>query len=438
MSMAMGTSFLGGAKDRLLPPSVPFRFFITAALFHVAAWATLLFGAADVAEFTGGLGLILAALHLATLGVFGMAAMGASYQLLPVVTRQPLASIWPATLSFWFFAFGVLILCYGMGAAHFAAMQAGGVLVTAGLSLFALLTARNLGRAGSVAAVAGHGWAALVALVVLVVLGLVLIWDFSSGFLDDHAGLAVLHMVVALFGFMGLLVAGFSMVLIPMFVLSRSLPSVPGWVGLALGITALIAFTLAIFTGNAVVWWLALGAGFGTAATHAWLMYIAESRSMRKRLGLSFTLIRAARYILLATLVLTGAVWAGLPMPNAPALIGFAFVAGWLLTFLMGILQRILPFLASMHASGASGLPMLISDLTAQTPLRIHTFAHFAAITVVAAGIVMANTLIIQLGAAIGVIGAIAFAIFAINVALKLYASQTTVRDANSTTQSST
>ncbi|MCV0429382.1 MAG: hypothetical protein K5905_28375, partial [Roseibium sp.] len=97
--MSMPGSFLGGAQDRLLPASIPFRFFLAACLFQVLAWAVLLLAADDLAGYRGGPGLVLAAIHLATLGVLAMTAIGASYQLLPVVTRRPLVRDWPARLS---------------------------------------------------------------------------------------------------------------------------------------------------------------------------------------------------------------------------------------------------------------------------------------------------------------------------------------------------
>lgn len=420
--MNMGTSFLGGAKERLLPASIPFRFFLSAAMFHIFAWAALLLGAADLAGWDGGPGLVLAALHLATLGVFVMTAMGASYQVLPVVTRTEQPRTWPATGSFWLMLPGIGLLTYGMGGGLIVLMQAGGLVTSAGLTLYAGLTAVNLVRAGSVAVVASHGWAALASLCILAGLGLALIWDFSGGFLADHETLARIHMSWAVFGFMGLLVGGFSMVLIPMFALSRSLPARPGWAGLGLGLAGLVA-------ASAGFWWLALALGLGATATHLWLLHQAERNAMRKRLGRSFTLIRAGRYTLLVALLLIGADWAGARIPNAPNLVGFLLIAGWLLSFLMGVLQRIMPFLASMHASGTEGLPLLISDLTAEAPLRIHTFAHFAAVTLIAAGILLNDSMVIRLGATVGLVGALAFAAFAVNIALKLRTAQKASRD---------
>jgi len=70
---------------------------------------------------------------------------------------------------------------------------------------------------------------------------------------------------------------------------------------------------------------------------------------MRKRLGLSFVLIRAAWLILLATM-LSASRHPWPRRPNGPTLFGFLLFA-WLLTFLLGVLERIVPFLASMFVS---------------------------------------------------------------------------------------
>ncbi|MFV0514828.1 MAG: hypothetical protein ACK5MY_14560 [Jhaorihella sp.] len=418
--MSMATGFLTGAKDRLLPASVPFRFFIAASQFHVLAWAALFWGADQAPGFVGGTGPVLAAIHLLTLGVFAMTAIGASYQLLPVATRKPLAHVWPTKLSFWLFLPGVAVLTAGMALHESTWMLTGGVLASAGLAVFAVLTADNLRRAGSVPVVAAHGWAALAALVVVAALGLTLIEDFSAGFLARHGDLATLHMVLASYGFMGMLVFGFSLVLVPMFVLSRSLPTRPGWVQLVLAVAALALFSAAYLLQGGPLAWLAFAAAAGATGAHVWLMRAALRSSMRRRLGLPFVQIRSAWGFLVLSLLLGGLLLAGVPVPNGPALFGFVLLAGWLLTFLTGVLQRIIPFLASMHAAGKSGMPPLLSELTAENALKVHSVCHFAALAVCGVGIVLDLGLAIRAGAAIGMAGAIGFAVFTITVAVKI------------------
>ncbi|MDP6109257.1 MAG: hypothetical protein QGF71_04175, partial [Rhodospirillales bacterium] len=59
-------TILMGAQLRLLPPSLPFRFFLAAAVFHFFFWVTIGFSYEDVAGFTGGPGPILSAIHVLT------------------------------------------------------------------------------------------------------------------------------------------------------------------------------------------------------------------------------------------------------------------------------------------------------------------------------------------------------------------------------------
>lgn len=417
--MSMPGSFLGGAQDRLLPAAIPFLFFLTAAAFHVLAWGALLLAAPDVAYFQGGTGPVLAAIHLLTLGTLTMTAIGASLQLFPVVTRRALTRNWPGYVSYGLMLPGVAVMSWGMGVHGSGLMQLGAVLTCAGLLVFAVLTADNLRRAGSMPLVAAHGWLALVFLVAAATLGVLLIWDVDAIFLTARMDVALTHLAFAGFGFMGLLVLGLSLVLIPMFVLARSLPTRPGWAQLALTCAALVGFCAALFSGLAWLVWLALLAGLGAAGAYLWLMRKALKSSMRKRLGLPFVLMRVSWGFLVLALLLTGAFQAGLAIPNAPALIGFVLLAGWLLTFLAGVLQRIMPFLASMHAAGKSGLPPPLSELTAEGPLRVHAGCHFAALAFCGVGIVADQGLMIRAGAGLGVIGALAFGVFAVNVAVK-------------------
>lgn len=414
--MTIGTQVLTGARDRLLPASVPYAFFGVACLFHLLAWGVFLHGAALVPGYAGGPGEVLAAIHLITLGVLAMTAMGAACQLLPVATRVPLWRVWPARLSFWLAAPGVALLAWGMAGVRQWAMSAGGGLVAAGLGVFALLIAGNLARARGLPAVIAHGWASLIALVGLVALGLVLIGNYAVGYLDDPARLAHAHMTLGIFGFMTLLAFGFSHILIPMFALSRTLPVRWAWAEFALSALAVAAAVGAIAAGSGPA--LALSAVIGLAAVAAYfrLMQTAMRTRMRKRLGLAFVLVRASWGFLGLAMVLGLAQAAGLGVPNGATLFWFLALVGWLLTFLTAVLQRIMPFLATMHAAGKSARPPLVSELSSALPLQVHAALHLAAIPLIAAGIVLEMALPVRIGAAAGLAGAAAFGVFGIKV----------------------
>jgi hypothetical protein len=419
--MSLPASFLGGAKDRLLPASIPFRFFAAASVFHLSAWLVLLLGAEQLPSFTGEPGLVLAAVHLLTLGVLVMTVMGASYQLLPVATLKPLKNHWPARTSFWFMVPGTLLLTSGMVNLNPLLLYSGALAVTIALVLFGWLMANNLWQARkAMPVVSAHGWAGLVSLIGFLVIGLTLVADFADGFLPDRRGLATTHMLLAVFGFMGLLTFGFSHVLIPMFVLSRALPVKKSWVQFALaGIAVAVAVGVA-FWGN----WLysAFSAILGLSASLAFFVVMGHAfkTAMRKRLGLSFVLIKASWGLLVGGLAIGLVMSLGVKITNGETLFGFVLLVGWLLTFLAGILQRIMPFLASMHAAGKAGMPPLLSDLTAETPLKLHAGFHLFALILCGIAIVANNPVLATVGAVAGLAGALAFAVFAALVIAKL------------------
>lgn len=411
--MSSAALMLGGAKDRLLPASVPFRYFVAATGFHVLAWLALLFGAEELAGFVSGPGIVLATIHLLTLGVLVMTAMGASLQLLPIATRQPILRVWPARLSFWLYTPGTLALAIGMIDASPITMLAGAVGVCVGLVVFAVLMTDNLLRAGSMPIVAAHGWGALAALVGFAGLGISLVIDFTAGFMIDHQIIATAHMVLATFGFMGLLAFGFSHVLVPMFAICRALPARHGWVELGLALAAVTTVVFGILAGNEMAIAAGMVLGVAASAAYLWLMRTALRSRMRKRLGLSFAMIKLSWVLLMLGLAIGLAMFFEVPVPNGPALFGFLMLAGWLLTFLMGVLQRIMPFLASMHAAGKGGTPALLSDLTAEGPLKIHAACHSAALLACSIGLLLEAPVFVTLGAALGLAGSTAFAAFA-------------------------
>lgn len=415
--MTLAATFLAGAKSRLLPASIPFRFFAAAAAFHILLWGALVAEADQLARFTGGLGPMLAVVHLLTLGVLTTTAMGASVQLLPVATRRAMVAVWPIKLVFWLTVPGMAALIAGMYAAQTAVLIAAAAVTAAGLVLFAALLADNLRRAGSLPVVAAYGWAALGALVLLVGLGLALALDYEIGALPDHNAAALAHMILGGFGFMGLLALGFSHVLVPMFALAAAPAKRPAFAGFALASTALALGSIGALADSRRLLTIAALIGLAAIALHLWLMQRVLTSGMRKRLGLSFVLIRAAWLVLPVTLLVGLAALHGWAGPGGPTLFGLLLIGGWLLTFLLGVLQRILPFLASMHAAGTtSGAPRLMSELAASWPIKIHAACHLIALVALASAIVVDVHWLARLGSMVGLVGALAFAWFTVSV----------------------
>lgn len=408
-----------GAQQRLLPFWIPYRFFLAATVFHLVAWVMLGLAAGDVAGYRGGPGPLLGMLHAVTLGVLAMAAVGASLQILPVVTGQAMAAPWPAEVVAWLYMPGLVALLYGFHGGDVPAMAVGGAMVAGGLAIFAVLVGDVLRRTRDIfVIVRAYAWGGLAALVGLSVLGLLAIADYRMGFLGDHATVGLAHLVLALFGFMGLLAFGFSHILVPMFALSSPPGEAISKVGFGLAVAAVLGAVVGSLSGHGAVLALAAAAGLGAAGLHIRIMVKVLAGGMRKRLGLSFVLIKAAWALLVVALATGICAALGLGGDRVVAMFVFLALFGWLLTFLLGVLQRIMPFLSAMNAS-QGGMPRL-SEMGAEGPLKVHAVCHFTALAAVAAGIATGSAAPIAGGALVGAAGAVAYAWFAVDVVRRL------------------
>ncbi|MBC5768142.1 hypothetical protein [Ramlibacter albus] len=410
--MSVGGTFLGGASGRLLPAAIPLRYFGAAAAFHLLAWLALLVSADDLLAFRGGLGWPLAALHLLTLGVFGMTALGAGAQLLPVATRQqPVGANWLAWV--WrAYAPGVAVLAAGMGLAQPAWIAVGAVPVVLALAAWGILAARHLWCARGMPGVVAHAWAALVSLFLLLATALLLVAGWLGWQAPSRAVLVPLHLVLAPYGFMGLLSAGLAYVLVPMFALGeppREAAQLTSGALLALGILAAIGAIL--WPEAAGLGALAWAAGTTGVLLHLHLMRGVLASGLRRELGPSFTMVKSGWAALLATLVFGGVLWTGLPVPHAPGWFALALLA-WLLGVVLGFMQRILPFLASLHAASGRRRGPTAAGLTDVKALKVHFRGHFAALALLAGALAFDSTWLVRAGALAGTVGAVGFALF--------------------------
>jgi len=409
------------AADRLLPPSLPGRFFAAAVLFHIVGWALLVWaGPGAILGFVGGLGPVVAALHLITLGTLAMTALGAAIQMLPIATCRPLGPLWACRVMFWLFAPGVALLSGGLALAEPVWRSVGAGLTVAGLGLFGLLVALHLRRVDDMPGLVRHLALSLASLLGLGLLGLALIADFSTGWLGDHAAIAATHAILSGYGFMGALALGVSYVLIPMFVLGPSIPDAARRRGVAWAALALTVGAVGAALGLKAV--ASVGAGLGLVAVGLHFHALAASvrRRMRRRLEPFFRLVVLSWAMLVASLLVGLALALGAPADPWAALWGFLLVFGWLLGFVLAILQRIMPFLAAMHSSAAGRAPALPSRLAPAWAADIHFACHLAALVLIATGLIGGWSWPLRLGTAAGLAGALAFAFYAASVPWRL------------------
>ncbi|HMA07872.1 MAG TPA: hypothetical protein VKP68_08420, partial [Ramlibacter sp.] len=411
--MSRGGAFLGDARSRLLPVSIPLRFFGAATLFHLLAWIALAASAGEWLDFGDGLGWPLATLHLVALGVLGMTTLGAGAQLLPVATRQPVPGAhWMAAI-WWLYTPGVALLALGMGWPQTQWLAAGAVAVGLAFAAWGVLVIRNLRGARGMPGVVSHGWVALTALAVLLASALSLAGTWLGLPVPRREIALGLHLVFAPYGFMGALALGLSYILVPMFALAEAPAERSQLISCALAALSLLLAGIAAFGWEPVPLRIAaLLAGAGAVGLHLKLMARTLRTGMRRELGRSFALVKIGWGGLAASLVLALALVLELPIPRLPAWLGLCLVGVWLLSFLLGMLERILPFLGAMYAAGTARRAPTPSALTDERALRVHFACHVAALAGLALALAAGSAWIATAAALVGVVGALAFCVF--------------------------
>lgn len=409
----LAAGFLSGATSRLLPASIPLRYFGAAAVFHLAAWIALGAGAASATRFVGGLGWPLSALHLVTLGVLAMTAIGASLQLMPVATRQPVHSTRLPAAIWWIYTVGIVATTIGMGSGETALLGGGAIAVAGGLLGYGVLTARNLVGARGMAGIVAHGWIALASLAIVLSSAISLAFTYLGWPLFGRGTGLALHVAFAAYGFMGMLALGLTYILVPMFALSPAPDETQVRLSAGLAALALVLAGVAAFDFHAVPLRIAaLAAACAAVALHLRLALQALRTGMRRELGRSFRLVRIAWALLVVSLALALAMILSPDTPVLATLFGIALVPGWLLTLVLGMMQRIVPFLASMHKAPGTKLPRTPSSLTADRPLAVHYVCHLCALVLLAAAAIVDSAWLALAAAAVGSAGATAFLVF--------------------------
>jgi len=262
-----------------------------------------------------------------------------------------------------------------------------------------------------------HGWGALLALALLGLSAVALVALWLGRPLLDAAAARGLHLLAAAFGVMGLLVFGLAYVLLPMFALA---PVPDERRQLASGTAAIAAIALAMVAAFGIaptaLRLAAIGAGTLALVLHLQLMRQTLAAGMRRDFGRALVLMRIGWGSLALALALGLALVLGAPAETVGRLFGIAVIGGWLLSFLFGVLQRILPFLASMHAARGQKRPPTPSALTLDRPLAWHLACHVAALVLLAAATLVAAPalagVLATAAALAGLAGALCFGTF--------------------------
>jgi hypothetical protein len=293
---------------------------------------------------------LLAFVHANTVGVIGALAIGASYQLTPIVTEQPLASERLGRLSFWAYLVGLLAFVTGLATEWLPVLATGGALLGLAFGLYIGVIAATLYQAPRRDVGAWHIAVALVNLSAAVGLGVALACNKAFGFLGDQTlALLATHATLMLGGWVLVLISGVAYRLVGMFTLAEDILWRPAaWAGLALTATGpwLLGARWLLFHNR---WWGVAGAlalSGGSLLLVAQLVHLYRRRRRRGfDLHIPFALSAASLAAVSALLLLLGQL---LDAPIASALwiaAGWLAIAGMAETAIQGFFYKIATFL---------------------------------------------------------------------------------------------
>lgn len=340
------------AFENAPPFAAPLRFFLTAPLFAVLAGLLIAFEGPDLfaSRWTPG---ALAATHLVTVGFMLQVMSGALIQILPVVTganlRRPLAI---ARIVHVGLSAGAVLLAAGF---YFgiSGLLSGAALVLS-LTVLVFLTATVLALSGvpSTSPTIRGLKLALFGLAGVVGLGVLMALALAHGWALPLPALADLHAGWGLGGWAGVLLAAMAYVVVPMFQLTPGYPARPSWWFPVAMLGLLLLWSAAVLADWS---WLVrisqfVAAGAGIAFSGLTLRLQAKRRRARPDTTYRYWQLGLSASIVALLLLASAALWpSAAEIEGWTLLFGVLLVAGGFLPFIVGMLYKIVPFLAWLH-----------------------------------------------------------------------------------------
>ena len=387
-----------GLNFQQAPPiSVPFRFFLTAPVFALLAAVVMLWNGEEmlVARWSPA---TLAAVHLLTLGFMTMVMAGAMFQMLPVLAGTPVprprmvaSIVHPALLL------GTLLFAGSLLFAQPMLLKIAISLLSVGLVVFLVAILLTLSRTRNQTATVFAMGLATTALGVTLLFGLTLSASRAWGIALPSLSLRDLHPVWGLIGWTGLLVAGVAYHIVPMFQMT---PNYPQWLirGFAPVVFVVLAlWSVAKWQGGGAWWqWLGLiciGLLAGANTLFAGITLDLQRRRRRRLPDLTLEFWRVGMLsVTLAAVLWVSQIFPLLSFRQSSALLGVLMIIGAAMSFISGMLCKIVPFLAWFHLQAKMGVGGALPNVKAMLPdkaQRLQLRLHLAALALCVAAAVV-------------------------------------------------
>lgn len=406
--------------------SVPLRFFLVAPVFGLAAAALLaVHGPQALGSRWAPQAIVLT--HLLTLGFITQVMLGALMQMLPVVAGAPLprprALAWAVHLPL---VLGTAALAAGLLLGHTALLRFAVASLGGGLLLFIGAAARALARAPQVHPGVTAMRLALGGLALTVLLGAALGLARSGLPVPGGRALVDMHLAWGLVGWVTLLVIGVAYQVVPMFQLTPTYPAPLQRLLVPAIFVALLAWSTLQFVAAPAALRYAAGLAVLTGpAAFALVTLRLQARRRRRQPDATTRFWRLG----MASLAAAVAAAAALPWPDEPHggyLVGALALVGFASSVILGMLYKIVPFLAWLHLH-QRGIRYVLPNMKEILPdhrTLPHVWLHAVALLALCAAILAPPPLRLGLApAAAGLLLALSYGWLGINLiyAVRVY-----------------
>ncbi len=359
--------FQGLSTDQAPPISAPLRFFITAPFFGMVAGVMLLLLDKTALMSRFSLESILVT-HIITIGFFASVMFGALTQMLPVLAGAKMKNVLGVTkIAHTTLVIGLLLF---IGA--FLTNKSflfGGAALLLGISFFLMLSSIALAIKSVVnfsATVKGMAVSTFFGFIITF-LGLFLLYEYATTSLSSwHHVVANIHSVLAIFGFAGILILGVAFQVLPMFYVAPKFKRFcKKYVISLISFGLFLWILLSSFYEEYALFAKAIIALFFWAfATTVWVKL---NRRKRPISDVTVWYWRAASVFL----TLGSFVWIfdEFFKHQYIVMVGILIGGGFLLSILIGMLYKIIPFLVWFHLNGKGY--MSIPTITQMIDIRI-------------------------------------------------------------------
>jgi hypothetical protein len=344
--------------------------------------------------------------HLFVLGWATMLAMGAVYQLIPVIVQKSMYNERLGYFHYASFTIGLCGLLYGFIAGHIYWIALCAAAAFIGIVIFGWNVGVTLWRASQWNAITLSAACSIAYLILTGLSGMLMGINFAAGWwVEGHDRLLGTHIWLGTIGWFGLLITGFSYKMLPMFYLAHHYSTKPQTAVLLLWNGSVLLGAIAFLAG-ASAWLIMIALLLLTAAVavyNAHLLLIRRSRHKRNPgSGIKWSVYCSiALGVSLLTWLTFGTIAPSrLLHSDSVRVAGWLYLSGWVSFTILSYASKIVPFLWWTHRygkqAGKPGTP-LMADMLNDKHVRIGLGAIASSTLLVALGLLSGSQQLIEL-----------------------------------------